>query len=307
MKNIAIIGGTSHISKNLIYYFLLEKEKELDCQLHVYARNDFKMRKIINLMQNLTQERFINKKIISYIDPNTLFETNFDVIINCIGPGTDVQDYSDYFRVTEAWDNLIIDYLTLRKHPDCLYINFSSGTVHKKIDINNIQKSDFQAIAKINSEAKHRSFENLNILDLRLYAFFSRFADLENDNYFINKVIKCIRNKKVFETSPDSFIRDFIHPEDLYNIIREFTVNEYKINKAYDVMSRRAIDKFAILNYFKHTYNLVYDTIGNLNFYSSTGKKDEYYPKDYESIIDYVPEYTSLGGIVKEAKYFLED
>jgi nucleoside-diphosphate-sugar epimerase len=304
MKKIAIIGSTSHISKNLIYYFLKDNKKNNQFQLFLYARNRNKLEGFLKLVQNLLNIRSIDNQVILFNDLPIQHNEKFNIIINCIGPGTNVQDYSSYFQLTELWDNQIINYLL--KHRNCLYINFSSGTVHKNIDINNIQKSDFQSIAKINSEAKHRSFEKLNILDLRLYSFFSRFADLENDKYFINELILALRNKKTFITTSIDFVRDFIHPEDLFNIIKK-NMNEKEINKAIDVCSKSAVSKFEILDYCKKYYELYCEFKDDINFNSSTGDKDEYFPKDYSSIMEYFPKYSSLEGIAEEAKYFLEN
>ena len=147
--------------------------------------------------------------------------------------------------------------------------------------------------------------ENLRILDLRLYSFFSRFADLENDKYFINELIIALRNKEIFITNNNNFIRDFIHPEDLFNIIKE-NMYEKEINRAIDVYSKSAVSKFEILDYFKKYYELKYN-FKEIDFNSPTGNKEEYFPKNYNSIAEYYPKYSSLEGIAEEAKYFLED
>ena len=36
------------------------------------------------------------------------------------------------------------------------------------------------ALSKINSEIKHRKLKHLNIIDLRLFSFFSRFMNLKS-------------------------------------------------------------------------------------------------------------------------------
>jgi len=52
-------------------------------------------------------------------------------VINCVGigdPGKLRNEMSSIFRVTERFDNLVLDYLEC--HPSALYLNMSSGAAY---------------------------------------------------------------------------------------------------------------------------------------------------------------------------------
>ena len=65
-------------------------------------------------------------------------------------------------------------------------------STYSKWGINHISEADYYGIAKLNSEVKLRALKDLNIVDLRVFGYFSRFIDLEvtvfaNRNYFLYK------------------------------------------------------------------------------------------------------------------------
>ncbi|MEK7072360.1 MAG: NAD-dependent epimerase/dehydratase family protein, partial [Patescibacteria group bacterium] len=257
-KNIAILGATSHIAKGLIYNFLQSEEF---C-LHLYARsadkvNDF----LVAIGKCEGKDRFIYNGFADF--PNR----DYDVVINCVGIGTINKhkgDYAAYFTITEEYDNLVIAYLR-RNHPKTLYISFSSGAVYGKvfsaparenttncISVNHINKEDYYAIARLNAEAKHRAFADLNIVDLRLFSYFSRFIDL-TDGYFITELLSCILKKKVFVTDNQNIIRDYVHPDDLFVVVMKCLAASH-INGAFDVMSARPVEKREVADYFVRKY-----------------------------------------------------
>lgn len=243
----------------------------------------------------------------------------YDTVINCVGVGTIKKmqgNYSDYFMIGETYDNLIIRYL-LDVSPDSLYISFSSGVVYGRghcapveentmncIAVNNVPPQDYYAITRLNSEAKHRSFENLWIIDLRPFSYFSRFIDL-TDGYFITDLISCILDKKVFVTDSVNIIRDYIHPEDLFAAVRR-CMEAPKINIAFDVNSCKPVDKEEILDYFSSVYGLRYDMVKSLNNVGATGAKSIYCSR-YKGIssIGYIPQYSSMETIKQETEHIL--
>lgn len=291
-KQICIFGATSHIAKNLIYYFT--KEKGID--LILFTRQPEKVRNFINTYYQKESQNF--NGTINITDTFLAWE-EYDCIINCIGVGKSPKSLFDYFYITETYDNLILNYL--EKFNNCKYINFSSGVVENQdFFVDAIEPKDYYAIAKLNQETKHRCLKNLEIIDLRLYSFFSRFADLEKDNYFINQIIKCIKDNTVFITNKENIVRDFIHPEDLYKKIKDCIDNKFPQNYAETMGSSEIISKNEIIEFFKKEYNLKVE-YEEEKYSGFTGNKFDYTPNIYENH----SKYSSLETIKMELKYII--
>ena len=306
MKKIAILGASGHIAKSLIYNF--KKSGEYD--LYLFARST---EKLDNFLKIINYDKKIEK-----IGLNDFTNKKYDAIINCIGIG-DPKKLKDIgpeiFRLTEYYDNFILDYL--KDNNSCIYINFSSGAAYgvdfsipaenKKcceININNICNKDNYGIVKLYSEAKHRSHGNFNIVDLRVFAFFSRFIDL-NSKYFITELISCIKTKKELLTNNNNIVRDYVHPNDLFNLINT-CINLRRINDVFDVYSLKPITKFEILDYFAENYGLIYKIETGIFGENATGIKDNYYSINIKAEdIGYVPNYSSKDCIIDEAKEIL--
>lgn len=301
--NIAIIGATGHIAKNLIVG-LSNKRKY---NLLLIARNQNKLNQFINCYVS-------SKKNISVHSFDNFMQGEYDVIINCIGIGNPInliQSHAHIFSITEEFDNLILKYL--QKHTSTLYINFSSGAVygsdfyspatvdkHALFSINNISTNDYYSIAKLNSEKKHRAYSNLNIIDLRIFGFFSRYIDL-NSSYFMNDLLRSVRDRAKFITSSDDMFRDYVHPNDLLNIIQK-CIELDKVNEVFDVYSLNPASKFEILDLFKKKYNIEVE-FQDVRFDSPTGNKVNYYSKNYNlESIGYTPRYSSLETVSIETE-----
>lgn len=308
IKKIAILGATGHVAKNLISNF----KRSENYNLYLFARSDEKLNnflKSINYIENVEK-----------ISLNDFNKKKYDAVINCIGISDPIKLKNigpEIFRLTEYYDNCILDYL--KDNSSCIYINFSSGAAYgidfltpadqdkcNVIKINNIDEKNNYGIVKLYSEVKHRSFKNLNIIDLRVFAFFSRYIDL-NSQYFITELISCIKTGKEFLTGSNDIVRDYVHPDDLFKLI-DICINIEKINDAFDVYSLKPVAKFEILNYFAVNYSLKYKikpgTIGE----NITGVKDNYYSinKKAENI-GYIPEFSSMDCIIGETKELLKN
>lgn len=307
---VAILGATSHIAKGLIYNFLAEG----DSRLHLFTMSPDKVKRFL-----LSIKEINGKNYILHEGYTKFMECTFDVVINCVGVGTShkLQDnYTKYFTVTEEYDNLAINYL-LNCSPNTLYISFSSGAVYgsefsspveensvNNIMVNHISKTSYYSIVRLNAEAKHRAFNNMKIVDLRIFSYFSRFADL-TDGYFISEVLDCILNKKVLITDNVNIIRDYIHPEDLFSIINK-CMDADKINTAFDVNSTKPIKKKEILDYFSLEYGLKYEMSRHLSNVSATGSKNIYCSNYMNAAgIGYKPVFSSMDALKEESKYIL--
>lgn len=309
-SKIAILGSSSHIAKGLINNFLRSTESGL----HLYTRSPDK---VLGFLRALG--KFPGKDCVIHKGYRDFLKGSYDVIINSVGVGTLNRlksDFSKYFTVTEEYDNLVISYLC-NSCPSALYISFSSGAVYGRsffapveentansIRVNRVSTEDYYAIARLNSEAKHRSFKNLKIVDLRIFSYFSRFIDL-TDGYFIAEVMDCILNKKVLVTDNANIVRDYVHPDDLFSIIRK-CMAAGKLNEAFDVTSSKPAEKREILDYFSSVYDLKYEIGRPLSRISATGPKSIYYSKyNNASGIGYKPSFSSMDTIKQESKYIL--
>ena len=277
--HIAILGSTSHIAKNLIYYF----EKKIDMHLSLFSR----------------------QAVPPSLPFNSFLKGHYDVIINLIGLTNIAKlDSGDsIITVNERYDNLALSYL--KNKPKTKYIYTSSGIVHSTLPpISLITEKNYYYISKISSEIKHRSLPQYAIVDLRIFSFFSRFINLE-DSFFINDIIKAIQNKKPLHTSALDFSRDYCDPEDFFRLILTI-IKAPAINTALDVKSQSPISKLALLETFKNSHNLVVkinDTLPE----SSTGFKKCYYstmPSE-KTPFTFEAKYSSLDTIIRETTALL--
>ena len=301
MKKIALLGVTGYMGTSLFSEFLSKKNKYT---LHVFSRSKSKLKKMIaGVPKDFPCE---------YHTYDEFYSFEYDVIINCTGIGNPSElqkNKSEIFNVTEEMDGLIIAYL--KKKPKTLYINLSSGAVYGDnfkrpltsetdsiLHINKLSTSEYYAIAKINSEAKHRSLSTLNIVDVRVFAFFS--SHVSSDSIFLmSEIAYCIKNKKVFETNEDNLIRDYTTPEDLYSII-QLIIKKGRMNDFFDVYSKKPISKFASLKSLKSAYGLEYRIKEGSATHPQLLKKVYYSKNKKDKMIGYVPKFSSLDGIKNE-------
>lgn len=291
-KKIAILGATSHIAKGLIFNFAKSKMNEL----FLFARFPVKVKNFIK-----TNKLVLN----SYIYQFKHFRRGkYDVIINCVGLGTPakVKEASGVvFKLTEEFDNMILEYL--QRYPDTRYINFSSGAVYS-ISVNDIKPEHYYGIAKLHQEAKHRALKKLNIVDLRVFSYFSRFIELDS-GYFLTELIKSLKREKAFVTNPRDFVRDFIAPCDLFDLIC-LIIKAKPFNGAIDAYSSMPVSKFKLLNYFVKNYSLKYTINRGLKLTYPTGVKSRYCSISRKAAgLGYRPKFSSMEAVAMESKYIL--
>ena len=307
---IAIMGATSHIAKGLTERFLRRREDHL----YLFTRS---AGKITEFASNIAAFSGANYTICAnYSDFHSYA---YDVIVNCIGVGTQNKlrgDYTRYFTVTEEFDNMVIQYLN-GKSRNSLYVSMGSGAVYgrdhlapvdensvNRVTVNRITVQDYYSIARLNAEAKHRAFSRLNIIDLRVFSYFSRFIDL-TDGYFITDVLNSILNGRTLVTDPVKMVRDYLHPDDLFLMINK-CLDAGKINCVFDVASSGPVEKKEILEYFATNYGLKYTIGAPLDSFSATGQKSTYCSAyNAAERIGYKPVYSSMDAIKQESKPIL--
>lgn len=307
---IAILGATSHIAKNLIVYFGKEAE------LLLFARSPVQVFDFLKA-ECLKTVKFRVFELREF--PHA--SMNLDAVINCVGFGTPHklrEAGAEIFFVTEFYDNIVLEYL--RKNPESIYINFSSGAVFGtdlsnpisedsefRIRMDSVSVSDAYRISKLNSEAKHRALAQYNIIDLRVFSFFSRFIDLSSP-FLLTEMVRSIRDKIAFKTTKDDIVRDFVSPEDLTNLV-SLCIEKKGINGGFNIYSRAPIRKQEIISAFVERYGMEVDDSSEDILLSPTGVKSQYYSCDRRAglAFGYFPNFISLDSIIAEADVLLSN
>ena len=297
---ISILGARGQIARSLISLYM---EKGELSNLELYSREPESLISEINGAMVYPSEDFIRN--------------DHEVIINCIGISTlkGIENSGqEIFNIHETWDNLILEYL--QRNKNSLYINMSSGAVYGKHfqnpvtetscllnGVTEISPEDFYAVAKLNTEAKHRSFDKSNIVDLRIFSYISKFIDL-NSNFLVSEIMKAIKNNQTFMTNDQNISRDYLHPEDMMQIIN-LVIKRWKevgfINNTFDTYSKNPVTKMDMLKNLAEKFKLKYEIKAEINIDSSaTGFKMNYYSVNRKlKDLGYEPRYSSLEAILK--------
>ncbi|MFA4884254.1 MAG: NAD(P)-dependent oxidoreductase [Desulfotomaculaceae bacterium] len=308
MKKIAILGATSQIAKGLIFNYAVQPDR----RLYLFARSTERIAEFIKAIDP--------KCTVSIHEFNEFSRDKYDVVINCVGIRK-TADFADrivsVFRLTEDYDNLVIQHL--EQHPEALYINFSSGAVfgtdfrapvdedsRATWEVNKVESSEFYGIAKLNSEIKHRSLKGFNIVDLRIFGYFSRFIDPEA-KYLLTEIIACLKSGQELLTDRSNMARDYLHHQDLFALV-EKCIGRKALNDVFDAYSRKPAEKREILDYFSKNHGLKYSVRDDIDVASPTGRKDNYYSLSRKAgrVLGYEPEYGSLDCLAQEVKYILK-
>jgi hypothetical protein len=297
---VALLGATSHIAKGLIACW----SKHDDRELFLYARSPERVREFLIHLEPSRGDVF----------PICEFgKRQYDVVVNCVGIGSPQKlkdNLEDIFQITSSFDDMVLGYLA--DHSQALYVNLSSGAAYgtdfsepvndqsrARFDINNLKSEEFYGIAKLHSEARHRALSWLNIVDLRIFGYFSRYIDL-NDKFLLSEIISCMKNKRTLVTSSVEIWRDFLHPCDLISLI-DLCVARCPLNTSFDAYSDKEVSKFEILNFFAETYGLEYRIDKSYQMLAATGQKNRYYSAGRKAReIGYVPAFTSIKCIEAE-------
>lgn len=299
---IAFVGSTSQISKSI----QLQLDKE-EYKYYLLSRSHHGIESVSDRIFSLPYSEFLNYE--------------YDVIINCVGiadPKEQKKAGYEIFRVNEYYDNLCIDFL-LNRNQDCLYIYLSSGAVYgsefqrpvgvndrSMIAVNSIEAKDYYRVAKISSEIKHRALSNFNIVDVRVFSFFSRFSS-RTSGFFMTDVLNAIINKQVLKTNNIDIVRDYVSSVDLCKLIKKI-INKaatVRINDVVDVYSKAPVRKFELLEILSRDWELKYNIVDIDN--NITGLKSVYYSTNSRAfkLFGYEPYFTSLEGLLDEIKVIL--
>jgi nucleoside-diphosphate-sugar epimerase len=289
---IAIWGATGHVGQAMYHEV---KRRGFECR--GYARD---MEKASRLLEDGEYSSF-----------NDFPSRKYDILINAIAAGTTSD--GALFETLERWDWRMIDYA--RDNPTCACVSVSSGAVYGgafsspavketcfSLSPNKIEPGQRYGLVKLLCEQRHRSFSYLPLVDIRLFAFFTRYMDL-NQPFFMSDVIKAICNQAPLMTRPSDFVRDFAHPEDFLNLI--LLCADKRLNGCFDLYSRAPIKKSEIIALFTESYGLKTEYGGS--WISVTGAKSNYFSRNYAAAeIGYEPRHSSKDVIISEAGLMIE-
>jgi nucleoside-diphosphate-sugar epimerase len=304
MKKVAILGATGYIGKSLLAEFLVQNS---DDQIYVFSREIEKLEKTMLLFKDSEKSSLVKLCHLPELD-----QGSYDVIINATGIGNTKilnADPATIFTITESIDNLVLSYV--RNNPKTVYINISSGAVYgdnfsapiteetkATFSLNEFKVSEYYSVAKLHAEAKHRALKDYNIIDLRVFAFFSRFADPKAE-FLMSEIVDCLVSDKVFKTNSADIVRDFITPDDLFRLIQSVVASPS--NNALDVYSRAPIAKFDLLRELEQKFGLRYEISSDPIRGGNKFSKNIYFSENYKAEhFGYSPSSTSLEGICTE-------
>ena len=306
--NIAILGATSQIAKDLV----LSIAKGKDHALTLFARRPEMVH------EWLASEGLTDRYAVNFFDEfqDTL---NFDVVFNFVGVGNPAQALAigtSIFDITLMFDGMVLKYL--HSHPDCRYIFLSSGAAYgvnfeKPVDeessavipLNNFQPQDWYSLAKLHAECRHRAHQNLPIVDIRIFNYFSRTQDM-TARFLITDIVRAIRKKVLLRTSANNIVRDFLHPLDFYGLVNSI-LSSPPTNAVVDCYSKAPIEKFLLLSALDDRYGLQYEFLNTEAGVTATGAKPLYYSNNRAAEkFGYTPRLTALEGVIMEIDAYMK-
>ncbi len=304
---IAILGATSQIARDLILSFSAQTEFELA----LFARRP-------NAVQKWLLDAGLSARCtVSDFDSFGVNE-KYDAIMNFVGSGNPAQTAeigASIFDITLKYDDLAVDYV--RHHPSCRYLFLSSGAAYGSsfdvpvnintkatVAINDLQPQDWYAVAKLHSECRHRSLKKLPIFDLRIFNYFSHRQDV-SARFFITDVLRAIREGETLFTTRDNIVRDYIGPDDLFQLIA-LIINGPVTNDVVDCYTQAPVDKLTLLKTMRKQFGLAYEFRETPAGVNATGLKMNYYSINHKAeAYGYYPSRNSLENVVYEAQLML--
>ncbi|WP_321356836.1 NAD(P)-dependent oxidoreductase [Pseudomonas extremaustralis] len=307
MKRIAILGASSQIAKD----FILSASAVKEYELILYARD------IPGLRAWLSEKALTALNVFAY---KNYGKQDHEVVMNFIGVGDPSKAAAmgaSILEVTLEYDQMVLR--ELKKNPTRKYLFLSSGAAYGSvfevpahydssaaIPINSITTQDYYSVAKIHAEVCHRAASSMPIVDIRIFNYFSKTQDI-NARFFVTDVIRAIRDNDVLRTLPQDMTRDYLHPQDFYNLVHCIIQSPNK-NVAIDCYTLSPVSKYDLLNKMSEKFGLRYAFIDTpLVSVNATGAKPHYYSNYYAAAeFGYKPLYSSLETVLNESAAILE-
>ena len=300
--NIAILGATSQIAKDLI----LSASKVGNYAMTLFARRPEDVNIWLSAVGLLNRYKAFNFDSFKS-------SRHFDGVINFVGVGNPAQATilgSGILDITYFYDSLVLNYLV--KNPYCKYIFLSSGAAYGTnfqqpvdqdsqaiININNLQPHDWYGMAKLNAECRHRALPNFSIVDIRVFNYFSHSQDMES-RFLITDIVRAIRDDTLLETSSGYMVRDFLNPIDFYQLVTKI-FNASPANDQVDCYTLAPVEKLELLDSIASQFGLRYKICSSSRGINATGEKPCYYSLNRSAEkFGYNPKFSSIEGVIHE-------
>lgn len=308
MIKIAVLGSTSYIAKD--YISNIAKNSDYDAVL--FSRDSDGVSRW--LAQSGMPNRFSSYNYASFAGGT------YDVVVNFVGVGDAVRMAkmgADILSVTDHYDSLSLDYI--KRHPHCRYIFISSGGIyggtfphpadehsHAVLSVNHVVPQEYYLLSKIYAEYKHRSMKDLAITDLKIFNYFSRTQNIEN-NYFMCVLLRAIRDDIVLQVTNEPMVRDYLHPEDFCRLL-DCILKSAPANAPIDCYSKAPIDKESLLDEMEKTFGLRYRINNSFKDGIRDFTKNFYYSKNRgAALYGYQPGYSSQDCLIVESTVILKE
>lgn len=304
---IAILGATSQIAKDLV----LSWSKSSDTSLLLYARRTDAVKAWLAEQGLAGRHTVLDYAAFSQA-------TQLDAILNFVGvgnPALAAEMGASIFDITLQYDSLALDYV--KQHPGCRYLFLSSGAAYNssfqqpasvetvtQLQVNALGPQDWYGMAKLHAECRHRALPSLPIADIRVFNYFSHTQELEA-RFFITDALRAIRDQTVLQTSSDPMVRDYLHPDDFFQLVQCLLAAE-PANLAVDCYSKAPVDKPTLLAALQQRFALRYATTAGAAGVQATGRKPHYYSLNHAlADFGYAPQFGALDGVLAEAEKML--
>ncbi len=305
---IAILGASSQLARDLIRFFLNDREHEL----LLFARRPA-------LVSNWLKQ-------IGEADTCQTFDIStfgnqypVDTIINFVGVGDPTKTVTMgplMLDATLQYDSVALKYV--EHNPACRYIFLSSGAVYgsdfkepatastpASFPVNHIQPHNWYGVAKLHAECRHRALPHLPIIDVRVFNYFSHTQDM-TAGFLMCEVVRALQSRSVLQTSAEAIERDYLCPEDYFQLISTILLAPPS-NAPVDCYSKAPAAKFAILSAIRDKFGLDYKIVERSAGVNATGMKNKYYSVNRRaSEFGYVPQFSSIDGLLNEVARFFE-
>lgn len=311
---LAVLGATSYIARD----FIRAAHASHSLDLTLFARRPSAVADFV-AANNLPGQWRIASLADFASKGRESSHAQFSGVLNFVGVGDPAKAAAmgdAIFDATYQSDRAALEYIC--RFPDTPYIFMSSGAVYggdfhepvterstASFPINSLQAQDSYGIAKLHAEAVHRALTKNTIIDIRIFNYFSRTVDV-SARYLITEMIEALRHDKVFETTEQVLMRDYLHPNDFYALVVACLKAPLRSNMPVDAYSRAPVSKADLLKLFSEKFGLKYRIVPEVSTVNATGFKRNYYSENRAAAkLGYKPQFTSADAIVQETRAIL--
>lgn len=297
MPVIAILGATGQIGRSLARAFARRAGMSLD----LYARSPERIALPSNAAAGHAAHAF-----------GTFPVRTPDIVLDCTGAGDTARIAARGGKFTAdilAVDQLITDHMAERA-PESLLVSFSSGVVHGDRQDGPVERErpllarsdDLYTQMKLDLERRHRERDDLNLVDLRLFGYFSHCQNLTG-RFLLSQAAAAIVGGKVLDTAADNIARDYVHPDDLCDLILR-CADSRPLNTAFDIYSLAPLWKFDLLDRLADRFGLRYRIDASVP--AGRARRQYYSLCRRAAATGYRPRYDAIDTVLSEMSALLD-